>query len=336
MMNKAAAAHLSKHQHSRLHAIVLTFNEEKHIRRCLDSIAAHCDTVTVIDSGSQDKTVEIVKTCGADVLHRDWVNHSVQMNRGIEYVNGRGGWVFRIDADEVFDAGSLRDIREWLNRQEPEVSGVEVDRRIHFMGKEIRHGGVAPSWQLRVWRNGMGVCENRWMDEHIVVTGRTVRAPFKIHDINLNPLGWWVLKHEGYASREAIDVLCTNQSGEKELPSVDRNLHVQAKFKRFLKGRVYNKMPSGLRSGLYFFYRFLLRGGFLDGPRGYYFHFFQGFWYRTLVDAKVIEILDTAIRNDTDIATAIQKISGIEVQAMSKDRENISCQAGQSLKKVRQ
>ena len=293
-----------------IHAIVLTHNEAIHIERCLHSIKPVCETITVVDSGSTDGTVAIAKGLGAEVVVNPWINLAIQLNFAIEKVADRGGWVLRIDADEVLDECSQEIIGDTLDRLGLPVDGILIQRRIYFLGRRIRWGGIEPSWQLRLWRNGSGHCEQRWMDEHMKVNGNVIKSGVVFSDINKKSLGWWISKHNEYASREAIDILnlrygfapyeVFNQSGTS----------AQARLRRFLKEKVYLRLPPGSRAMTYFLYRYILRLGFLDGAAGYYFHLMQGLWYRTLVDAKVAEIIAFAESEQTSIVDAIKERTG--------------------------
>ncbi len=293
-----------------IHAIILTLNEELHIHRCIESLQGACATITVVDSGSTDRTVEIAKAMGAEILHNKWLNYATQMNFGIDACADRGGWLLRIDADEILDADSRETLETAVERASNEIDGLLVQRRIHFLGRRIKYGGIEPSWQLRLWRNGSGRCEIRWMDEHIRVEGRVEKSALVFSDINLNSLTWWTDKHNSYASREAIDAL---NKTFKFLPD-DRldqgGASPQAKIRRLLKNSVYMKLPGGVRAMVYFLYRYFLRLGLLDGRPGFYFHLMQGLWYRTLVDAKMMEILQHAAKHDTSITDAIEARTG--------------------------
>jgi hypothetical protein len=127
------------------------------------------------------------------------------------------------------------------------------------------------------------------MDEHITVGGAIAHINADIADINLNRITWWTSKHNGYASREAIDILLSNSqvhSQDGSSYTISRN----ARLKRFVKYHIYARMPIGLRAAAYFLYRYILLLGFLDGWPGFTWHFLQGFWYRVLVDVKVYEL----------------------------------------------
>lgn len=299
-----------------VHAIVLTLDEEVHLARCLASIRDYCATITVIDSGSTDRTVEIARAAGADVVTNVWVNYAAQMNFAIDALAGRGGWLMRIDADEVLDAasGAPADV---ITAVGADIDGLLVERRIIFMGRRMRYGGIEPSWQLRLWRNGRGRCEERWMDEHIKVAGAVGKSSLVLTDDNLNSLTWWTDKHNGYASREAIDVL--NRRFEILTPEArSKTMSAQARARRFGKEKIYLRLPEGLRAIAYFLYRYVLRLGFLDGKAGLYFHLMQGLWYRTLVDSKVDEITRHARENNVSIAEAIRDRTGIDIDVDSK------------------
>ena len=138
-------------------------------------------------------------------------------------------------------------------------------------------------WQLRLFRRGCGRCEETWMDEHIVLShGKIVNAEGDlIHEIPKN-LAEWSRKHIWYAERECKEVLEAASQGGK--------LHGQAAAKRWLKRNVYYRSPLFLRAFAYWFYRYFLRLGFLDGKPGLIYHFLQAFWYRFLVDATLYEM----------------------------------------------
>lgn len=295
-----------------VHALILTLNEELHISRCIESLRDHCASILVVDSGSTDRTVEIALQSGAQVIFNPWVNYATQLNFGIDFLAGRAGWLLRIDADEILDRDSVETIGPAVSRMPADVDGIAVQRRIFFLGQRIKHGAMEPSWQLRLWRNGAGRCEQRWMDEHIKVTGRVARSGIVVSDKNLNSLTWWTSKHNSYASREAIDILNQRFGFLPQDSLLSEGASAQARIKRFLKNSVYLKMPAGVRPIGYWLYRYILCFGFLDGKSGFYWHLMQGLWYRVLVDAKVEEILKFADSNQCSLIEAIQAKTGID------------------------
>ncbi|MEO0183439.1 MAG: glycosyltransferase family 2 protein, partial [candidate division WOR-3 bacterium] len=95
--------------------------------------------------------------------------------------------------------------------------------------------------------------------------------------------------HNNYSTREAVEYLMQKYSIQK-IDTVADIKGSKTEKKRWLKERIYNRLPLFLRAFLYYIYRYVLKLGFLDGKEGLIFHFLQGFWYRFLVDAKIYEI----------------------------------------------
>jgi len=271
-----------------LTVIILTLNEEKHIRRCLDSIKDLAARIIVVDCYSTDKTKEIALELGAEVWENKWRNYASQFNWGIENTGITTQWVMRLDADEVVTKQLANSIRNQLHSLKSSIHGLTVNRRIYFLGQWIKHGGIYPARMLRIFRRELGHCENRWMDEHIIVQGDIAHLEGDIEDINLNNLTWWVNKHNHYATREAIDLLLVPESDES-IEQRSMTMSKQAMLKRWLKERVYSRLPLMIRPTLYFILRYIFMLGFLGG-KGFAFHFMQGYWYRVLVDLKVCEI----------------------------------------------
>lgn len=297
---------------SHLTAIILTRDEEQHIERALASVAGIARRCYVVDSGSSDHTVELARAAGAIVLENPWVNHAVQFNWALRQLPPDTQWVLRLDADEIVTEELAAEIREQLGSVSADVAGIVVSRRMCFLGRPIRWGGVFPIRLVRLLRHGRGQVENRWMDEHIVVNGPTAAFQGEIIDDNRNSLTWWIAKHNAYSSREAVELLDLEFGlfGKGE----DGALGGQAGLKRWLKERVYARLPAGLRALAYFLYRYVILLGFLDGREGTAFHVLQGFWYRYLVDMKLHEVRAYMRQNNAEPSEAILAVLGIDVK----------------------
>ena len=273
-----------------LSVIILTYNEEKHIERCITSVRDIAANIYVIDCFSTDRTREIALSLGAQVYENAWVNYATQFNWALAHVPVSTGWIFRLDADEIVTDELKQELQERLPTLPADVSGIYVKRRMVFLGRWIRHGDMYPVHMLRLWRQGDGFCEKRWMDEHIKITaGRSESFEHDIIDNNLNNLGWWISKHNSYATREAVDLLNLKYNLIEYDEITPAFFGTEEQKKRWLKIR-YANLPFFARPVLYFFYRYILKSGFLDGKEGLMYHFLQGFWYRFLVDAKLFEI----------------------------------------------
>ena len=294
-------------------AVILTFNEEQHLARCIASVQAVATDVVVVDCYSTDATLDIARAQGARVLQHAWLNHAAQFNWALTQLGADTEWVLRIDADEVLTPALIEEIRTRLPGIGPEIDGVYWGRRMTFQGRLIRHGGVFPVRVLRLFRHGRGQCENRWMDEHIKVAGPTADFAGEMIDDNLNSLTWWTDKHNRYASREAVDLLNLEYRFMPHDTVASLRGGKQAGVKRWLKECVYARLPGGFRAFAYFFYRYVLRLGFLDGQAGTAFHFLQGFWYRYLVDAKVVEVKRYMGEHRVGVVEAIERVLGVQL-----------------------
>jgi len=187
------------------------------------------------------------------------------------------------------------------------VSGLRMRRKVFFLGRWIKHGGYYPIWLLRIWRKGKANYEERWMDEHTKIKeGEILSLKNDIVDDNNKSLHWWIGKHNAYATREAIDILNLkyNFSGNDSLGGA--LFKSQEQEKRWLKERVYLRMPLFIRAFLYFIYRYFIQFGFLDGREGLIWHFLQGFWYRFLIDAKIYEIYKKSGKDKNNIKKFIE------------------------------
>lgn len=262
-------------------AIVLTKNEERDLPACLKSLKGLATEVYVIDSGSTDRTTVIAEEHGAQVLLHPFTSHAAQLNWALDNIPSAADWMLRIDADERISELQRKDLQAALQAVPDDIMGFEIARRIRFLGRELRYGDTYPVWLLRIWRRGEGRCEDTWMDEHIVLRrGRVGRVQGDlIHDIPKN-LTEWIAKHNWYASRECQDI-----TGLRTVALLDG----QAGKRRRIKQSVYLRCPLFCRVLLYWFYRYFIKLGFLDGTQGLIYHFLQGLWYRFLVDAKLFE-----------------------------------------------
>ncbi len=273
-------------------AIILTKNEAKHITRCINSIKDICDDIVVVDSFSDDNTCNIAKSLGARVFKHNWTSYAVQFNYGISHCDIKTDWIWRIDADEYIDEELGTAIKRNISSCNNDINGIYVRKRIDFMGRPLLHGGWYPCYFLKIFRRGHGDCESRWMDEHLrIFDGKTITIKEGNQiDANLNNLTWWINKHNGYATREMTDTLLTeyglDEKGNNVIPKL---FGTEEQRKRWLKIK-YIKFPLFIRPFINFTIRYILKGGFLDGKEGFIWHFFQGFWYRMLVDAKIFEL----------------------------------------------
>jgi glycosyltransferase involved in cell wall biosynthesis len=268
-------------------AIILTYNEEIHLQRCIDSIKNICEKIIVIDSFSKDSTEKIVKQNNVDFYQNKWVNYATQFNWGLKNTSISSDWVLRIDADEYLLPELQLEISDKIENLPKNISGIELFLRRFFLGRHIKRG-LGNIKMIRLFRTNKAFVESRWMDEHIkVIEGDIIVFDGEFADHNLNNIAWWTEKHNGYSIREAIDLLNIefNLFNTKEAGKLNN----QSNSKRKKKVKYVN-YPLFLRCFIYFIYRYFFKLGFLEGKEGFLWHFLQGWWYRTLVDSKIYEI----------------------------------------------
>lgn len=261
-------------------AIILTRNEEDFIQECIESITAVVKRIVVIDSFSEDKTVEIAKSLGAEVYQHEFYNHAKQYMYGVDIANVKTTWIFRIDADERLTEESAKELEQLCNKNmNTNVSGIILRFYNMFLGRPMMHGGMYPWKKLSVYKNGKGNIEDRNMDEHIILdSGTTIEAKKDSIHLAFRGLTFFTNKCNWYSTREAMDYF-----EQKDVSSENASLKTRIKMS------IYYKLPLGFRSWIYYVYRYYIRLGFLDGKEGKIFAFLHAYWYRFLVDAKIYE-----------------------------------------------
>jgi glycosyltransferase involved in cell wall biosynthesis len=268
-----------------LTTIILTYNEELNIKECIESVKGISERIVVIDSFSEDNTVSIAKSMGAEVYQHKFINHSKQFKYGRKISNINTKWIMRLDADERLTNKSAKEIeRICKENSNTNINGIIVRFEVNFLGKKLKHGGIYPFKKLIVFKKEFGYIEDKFMDEHIILTeGNSIELKNDSIHQDFKDLTSWVDKHNKYASKEVLDYF--NEKSKNDVDKLDNS----AKFKNLIKNKVYYKMPMGLRAFIYFIYRYFFKFGFLDGKEGLIFAVLQAFWYRFLVDAKIYE-----------------------------------------------
>lgn len=295
--------------------IILTFNEEIHIGRCIESVKNISENIFVVDCYSTDRTAEIAENLGAKVFQHKWEkSYSKQFNWALENLPIDTEWILRLDADEYLSPQLNQEIKNKLPNLSKSINGVIFPLRRIFLNRTIKRG-TGKIKLLRLFRYKKAICEQRWMDEHIVLLeGEATEFENDFVDHNLNNLSWWINKHNGYAIREAIDLLDIELGLiEKKIGNAKLNPQAEDKRKKKIK---YAKQPLFLRAFLYFIYRYILKLGFLDGKEGFLWHFLQSWWYRTLVDALIFEIRMKCGNDKEKIKSYILKEYGIDVNSI--------------------
>lgn len=277
-----------------LTVIIITKNEEDNLEKCIKSFNNIAKRFVIVDSYSTDGTKFLCKNLrqkyklNIDFYEHEFVTHALQINWALKNTNIETEWTMRIDADEELTIELVEEIDKKLDTLDKDINGIVLKRRTYFMGKWIKHGGVYPTKLLRIFRTGKAICEPKIMDEHMVLKeGKLIELEFDFIDNNTKSLEWWTKKHNWYSNKEVLDY---QRNVRENNDNNDLNLNRgQAAIKRKIKNNGYYKLPLFFRAWFYYFYRYYLKLGFLDGNEGRIYHFLQAYWYRFLVDAKIYE-----------------------------------------------
>jgi glycosyltransferase involved in cell wall biosynthesis len=263
--------------------ILLSFNSEDTIGATLKSACRVSDEIFLVDSYSKDGTVDLARSLGATVVQHTFENYGAQRNWAIDNLPVSRPWQLHLDADECMDDQLVAAIQALPD--EPEHAGYFLPRYLRFLGRVLRHGGMSPTWHLRLFRAGVGRCEDRRYDQHFLLrSGTTGQLPGAMIDDIRMPLTEWIARHNRWADSEVAELDSEEASGRLQ-PDAHGN---PAQRKRFFRKK-YDQMPLFIRPFALFAYRYLLRLGFLDGIEGLIFWVLQTFWFRFLIDAKIWE-----------------------------------------------
>lgn len=297
-----------------LSIIILTFNEEKNIKDCLNSIKDLTRNIFIIDSFSTDNTLEICKDYTNKIYQNEFKSHSAQLKWALENLPITTEWVIRLDADERWTQYGIKELTNILEKR-PDLSGIYVKMKIFFMGKWIKHGDFYPNLFLRVFKLKSATIEPKMVDEHIIIKGETFISNIDVIESNYDrqsDISLWITKHNKYSTNEAIDFIKQKKLNLNN-DSIAELLGNKVQQKRWLKENLYNNSPLLIRPFIYYFYRYIIKLGFLDGLEGFIFHYLQGFWYRFLVDIKIFQILKRAKSDSKSVKEVIFDLYKISI-----------------------
>jgi glycosyltransferase involved in cell wall biosynthesis len=263
--------------------IILAYNSADTLGATLASAQEISDDLHVVDSFSTDDTVALSRQHGAQVVQHAFENYGAQRNWAIDNLVLRYPWQLHLDADERLTPELIASVRSLP--ENPAHSGFLIARFVQFLGRQMRHGGMSPTWHTRLFRNGAARCEERKYDQHFHLSQGSAGQlqGCMIDEIRMS-LSEWTARHNRWSDFE-VNEITTAVDGAR----------IRARFwgnplerKRFLRG-LYNRAPLFVRPYALFFYRYFFRLGFLDGREGFIFWTLQTFWFRFLIEAKLFE-----------------------------------------------
>ena len=271
--------------------VVLTLNEEANLPSCLASVCGWAAEVFVVDAGSVDRTREIAGEFGATVVEHPFETHASQWRWALENLPIRAEWVLALDADQRVTPELAREIRGLDASALEGVDGIYIKRRQWFREQWIKHGGYYPKYLLKMFRPGKVIIDTRdLVDHHFYVAGGVKKLKHDLIEANKKEdnISFWIEKHNRYAALLALEEFRGNKTPQEAI--IKPSLLGTPDQKTLAKKRLWRGMPLYVRPFLYFFYRYFVRLGFLDGKEGAIFHFLQAFWFRLLVDIKLDEL----------------------------------------------
>lgn len=263
--------------------VILTYNEEVNIEACLPHVIGWAGECFVVDSGSTDRTKEIVQNTGAVfVTNAPFPGYVEQRNWALRNLPFKNDWVFFVDADE-YPTEELKEEIETCIAGNPPENGFYINRKFIFFKQWIRYGGYYPAWILRLMRHEVAVCKGMKMDEHFVVEGQVGYLKYDLMHRDWRGFGAWIERHKKYARLKAEEYIAGKSSegpggGDRE-----------AQW-RVSKRQAYDRLPLFIRPFLYFGYRFFIKLGFFDGPVGWLYHALHGFWYPFRIDTEILRL----------------------------------------------
>jgi len=289
--------------------IVTTRNEEANIEKCLQSAHGVVDQIFVIDSESEDATATIAQRY-ADVINLPYEHGKIIpwiYQWGLDHLPIRNQWVLILEADQALTPELSNELVELFRRSEISERGFYIRRIQVFRGKRLRFGGYGSKYMLKLFYRTAGELDTEETDTRIYVNaplGR-LRAPIIEENLKEEAILFYLQKHLRYAEAFAREEAQRRRDVApwKTAPAFFGNPDQRILWLKHL----YFRLPLYVRPFLYFFYRYVILLGFLDGKQGTIFHFLQAFWFRLILDIRLEEILRAEAKETTTPANPTQE-----------------------------
>lgn len=224
----------------KISACIIAFNEEEKIADAIKSVQ-WADEILLVDSESEDRTVEIAKSLGAKIITQKWLGFSKQKQLAVD--GAENDWIFSLDADEVVSE-KLRDEIVKLKTSENPADGYRIPRLSFYLNRPIRHGGWYPDWQLRFFNRRKGKWKDVIIHESVEVDGLTEKLSGDILHYSVEDMS----HHH-------------RMIGERYAP-----LAAEQMFARGRRTSAFKIATAGMTA---FLQTYILKLGFLDGLAGF-------------------------------------------------------------------
>jgi len=277
-----------------LTVLVTTRDEEANVERTLISVHGFADQIFVLDSESRDRTVEIARRYADEVVELPYEHGRIIpwiFQWGLDHLPVANEWVLILEADQALPEALRQEIADVLARPEIAESGFYIRRRQIFRGRPIEHGGYGSKFLLKLFRRSRSELDPLEQDTRVYVRGAVakLREPLEEWNRKEDAILFYLDKHLRYAEAFAREEF---ERRTKKIPwkATPRLFGTPDERTLWLKN-LYYRLPLFVRPALYFFYRYFVLLGFLDGATGMLFHFLQAFWFRLVVDVRLEELL---------------------------------------------
>jgi len=242
-----------------------TYNSEKSIKNTLDSIK-WADEIIVVDSFSNDNTINIVSEYGVKVIQHEYINSAKQKNWALQHCSHP--WVFQIDSDEILEPDAENIIRKAINNAKDKTDCFKMPRKNHILGKWVQYGGLYPDWEYRLFRKDKGKWWDREVHSKIIVRGEIGDLNTPLIHYGMPNISKQISNLDRYTRYEA-DELQKNNS--------------QFSYIKWILGPIF-----------IFLKRYIYLQGFRDGWRGFFLAVYASFYifvsHTKLLELKILKI----------------------------------------------
>jgi glycosyltransferase involved in cell wall biosynthesis len=245
--------------------MIPTLNESDHIADTVKN-ALKLGPVFVLDSLSTDGTHELARQAGATVVEHEFIDYATQKNWGLDHLPFKGQWVFILDADERITPQLREEVLRKIQGSRP-ADGYYINRSLLFMGKSVQHGGLYPSWNLRLFRRGKARYEARSVHEHVVCSGSTDYMRNEMVHIRRESINQYLEKHIRYADLESNEWLKW-RLGKSRSADTAALFKDALRIRQWVRRNLWPRLPG--RPLWRFLWMYVFRFGFLDGKAGWH------------------------------------------------------------------
>jgi len=253
--------------------LIPTCNEEIHINRCISQLKKY-SSIYVLDTDSEDKTIEIAKSFGINLINHNckFKSFSQKLNYGLNYLYKNYNWVFVLHSDEIITPSIHFLIEKISNKKLETFSGIIIKRKLSFLGNILNYGATTSN-QLRFFKSNKAFYRESPIDESVLVEGKVLKTKSHIIDLPLNNFSVWLDKHSVYS---------INQSRKSTSSFLMKNQDIG------LSQKLYENSPLIIRCFILFIFKYVFCLGFLDGSSGLAYCISHNLIYRIMVDIRII------------------------------------------------